>query len=267
MLDSTSFQPVQAYPDSVVTRSPRETTRIMALVTSYQGTRFHPETVRGIASDSAFLARTAGAIATSVGGSGYRGLVMDFEGMTAADLPALHRVVATVADSARAHGIHSVGIAIPATDTAAYPARPLIDATDFVVVMLYDQHWLTSPPGPITSPDWARQWLGVRVSEVGAGKIVAAFPTYGYAWRTDSATAVVSYPDAVRMTEAANVPLERDVSSGMLHAQHAPWTLWVSDAAHLDALVHDARIVGVTTFALWRLGLEDPAIWTRVVPR
>jgi hypothetical protein len=26
-------------------------------------------------------------------------------------------------------------------------------------------------------------------------------------------------------------------------------------------LVREARQLGVTTFALWRLGLEDPSIW------
>jgi len=238
----------------------------MALVTSFQGNRFHPETIRGIASDSQFLARTAGAIATSVGRAGYRGVVMDFEGMTASDLPVLQRVLSAVADSARAHGAGPIAIAVPATDTAAYPARPLIESVDFVIVMLYDQHWLTSPPGPIVSPDWARQWLGIRASEVGPAKIVAAFPTYGYAWRTDSATAVVSYADAIHLAADAHVTLDRDPSSSMLHAQSAPWTMWVSDATQLELLVRDASILGISTFALWRLGLEDPAVWTHVVP-
>jgi spore germination protein YaaH len=238
----------------------------MALVTSFQGARFHPETIRGMAFDSVFLARTAGAIAAMVGRGGYRGLVMDFEGMTPSDLPSLRHVVSAVADSARAHGVGPVGVAIPATDTAAYPARPLLESTDFVVVMLYGQHWRTSPPGPIVSPDWARRWLGVRIGEIGPGKIVAAYPTYGYRWPTDSAAALLSYADANRAAAEANVALGRDGTSGMLHAQTAGWTMWVADAHQLDRLIRDARVSGVTKFALWRLGLEDPAVWMRVAP-
>jgi spore germination protein YaaH len=37
--------------------------------------------------------------------------------------------------------------------------------------------------------------------------------------------------------------------------------LWVSDRGLLDKLVRDARQLGVRSFALWRLGLEDPAVW------
>jgi hypothetical protein len=39
----------------------------------------------------------------------------------------------------------------------------------------------------------------------------------------------------------------------------------VSDAALLDSLVRGARRTGISKFALWRLGLEDPRIWTDVV--
>ena len=76
--------------------------------------------------------------------------------MTPNDLPVLLAVTKAIADSARAHGVGSVGLAIPALDTAAYPARALLRSLDFLVVMLYDQHWLTSSPGPIAAPDWAR---------------------------------------------------------------------------------------------------------------
>jgi spore germination protein YaaH len=129
--------------------------------------------------------------------------------------------------------------------------------------MLYDQHWLTSPPGPIAAPDWARRQLAVRIGEVGPAKLVAAYPLYGYQWRSDSATAVISYDDAKRLT--TNVPLTREPSSTTLHADTDTWHLWVSDATLLDTLVNDAKTAGITKFALWRLGLEDPAIWTTVV--
>jgi spore germination protein YaaH len=263
-LDSTTFRPVVLFPDSIVTNDGKSH-RDMAMVTSYQGVRFHPETVRGLATDSTALGHTAGEIASLVQGAGYSGIVLDLEGMTPNDFPALLALTKAVADSAHAHGVAQVGLAIPATDTAAYPARPLLAPLDFLVVMLYDQHWLTSPPGPIAAPDWVRRVLGVRIGEVGPSKLVVAFPTYGYQWRPDSATAVLSYDDARQRATGAQVGLERDPTSIMLHTQAAGWTIWVSDAVLLDSLVRDARISGVAKFALWRLGLEDPAVWTHVI--
>lgn len=263
-LDSTSFQPIALFPDPLMKSNPGNRRR-MALLTSYHGTRFHPETIRALASDSTVLGRTAGRAAALLGAGGYRGLVLDFEGHTADDLDVLIRVSRAFADSARAHGVSPTGMAIPATDTVDYPGRPLLGAVDFLVVMLYDQHWLTSPPGPISSPDWAMRALGIRASDIGSSRVVAAFPTYGYQWRSDSATAVISYADAERLARDAHVALLRDPASSNLHAAADGWTLWSTDAVLLDSLVRSARRTGITKFALWRLGLEDPRIWTEVV--
>jgi hypothetical protein len=81
----------------------------------------------------------------------------------------------------------------------------------------------------------------------------------------DSATAVVSFADAERLARSAHVPLQRDPASGTLHAESPAWSIWVSDAVLLDSLVRGARRSGVTKVALWRMGLEDPRIWTDVV--
>lgn len=262
-LDSASFRPVTLYGDSAGHANP-ENRRLLALVTSYHGTHFHVETIRGLASDSVALGHTAGATAALLERGGYRGAVLDFEGMTPNDLDALLRVSRAMTDSGRAHGIAPIGMAIPATDTAAYPARPLLGAVDFLAVMLYDQHWSTSPPGPIASPDWVARGLGVRVGEVGPGRLIAALPVYGYAWRSDSATAVVSYADAEKLARDAHVALTRDPASQTLHASAGVWNAWVSDAVQLDTLMRTARALGITRFALWRAGLEDPRVWTTI---
>jgi spore germination protein YaaH len=263
-LDSLTFQPTVLFADPLLGRNPGNRRR-MALLTSYHGTRFHPETIRALASDSTVLGQTAARAAVILARTGYRGLIMDFEGMTPDDFDALYRVSSAFADSARAHGVSPAGMAIPATDTAAYPGRPLLGAVDFLVVMLYDQHWLTSPPGPISSPDWAMRALGLRAADIGSSRVVAALPTYGYQWRADSATAVVSYNEAEALARQAHVPLARDPASSTLHAESDGWSVWVSDAVLLDSLVRGARRTGITKFAFWRLGLEDPRIWTSVV--
>ena len=263
-LDSVTFEPTVLFPDPLMRSNPGNRRR-MALLTSYNGTRFHPETIRGLASDSVLLGRVAGRAAAMLGDAGYRGLVLDFEGLTPDDVDILIRVSRTFADSARAHGVSPTGMAVPATDTAGYPGRPLLSAVDFLVVMLYDQHWLTSPPGPIAAPEWAMRALGVRASDVGSSRVVAAFPTYGYQWRQDSATAIVSFADAEALARSAYETLQRDPASSTLHAAADGWNVWVSDAVLLDILVRGARRTGITKFALWRLGLEDPKIWTDLV--
>lgn len=263
-LDSTSFRPVQLYHDTAALDT-QLTGRTMALITTYEGSRFHPEIIRGLGGSAEAAALTAGAIAAIVDSGGYSGVVIDFEGMTARDLDALRRVTKAVADSVRAHGVTTVAIAVPAGDTTAYPGALLLESADIIMPLLYDQHWSASPPGPIASPEWVRRQLGVRVAEVGAERIVAAFPLYGYRWRRSAETEVISFEDARRLSIMTNTVLSRDLGSATLNASSPEgWEVWVSDRVLIETLVRDARRLGVTTFALWRLGLEDPSVWSSI---
>lgn len=260
-LDSTSFRPVRLYQDTLALDA-RLAGRTMALITTYEGSRFHPEIIRGVGSNDQVAAVTAGAIAALVDSGGYRGVVIDFEGMTARDLDALRLVTRAIADSVRAHGVTTVAIAVPAADTTAYPGALLLESADIIMPLLYDQHWSASAPGPIASPEWVRRQLGMRVAEVGAERIVAALPLYGYRWRRAAETEVVSFEDARRLAAMTNTPLTRDLGSATLNASSPEgWEMWVSDRVLIETLVRDARRLGVTTFALWRLGLEDPTVW------
>lgn len=266
-LDTTSFLPVQLYPDTI-RDDPLVQGRAMALITSYNGSRFHPEIIRGLGQSPEAAAVTAGAIAALMDSAGYRGVVIDFEGMTPRDLEPLLAVTRAVSDSVRAHGVHTVVIAVPAGDTAAYPAALLLESADLIMAMLYDQHWSGSAAGPIAAPDWVTRNLGTRVAEIGAARIIAAFPLYGYRWRRAADTEVISFDDARRLTTNTNIPLARDHASATLHASSPEgWELWVSDHELLETLVRDARQLGVRTFALWRLGLEDPAVWDFIGPQ
>ena len=265
-LDSITGAPYLRYPDSLSRRRSRR----MALVTSESNERFRPELVRVLAGDGARLAAAARWIAIVAARGGYSGLVLDFEGHPAADLPAVLGVVRAITDSAHAHGVRRIAVAIPAADTLAYPARPFVAITDAVLVMLYDEHWNRAAPGPIASPAWVRRWLDVRVREVGAAHVVAGFPTYGYQWRTgvDSAAATVGFLEARALAAQGRTRLAPDPGSGTLRAISPDgWELWIADASLLDSLVGIARARRVSRIALWRLGLEDPAVWTRVVRR
>src|SRR5438046_1561622 len=61
-LDSATFRPIRLYPDTATVQS---ATRF-ALVTTSRGNRFHPDILRGVASDPLILAATAGAIGALV---------------------------------------------------------------------------------------------------------------------------------------------------------------------------------------------------------
>ena len=264
-IDSASALPVipSPYPDTVRPRS--GTPQRFAIVTSWHVDKFHPGSIRRLGQDPPRLARAAAEIGRYAQSMRYSGLVLDFESLAAADLPTLVRVSRAIADSARAHGVKRVAMAIPALDADAYPVRPLLGSVDALVVMLYDQHWDTSEPGPIAEPSWVRSALAKRVAEAGPDRLIAGLPAYGYHWQKGKPTASIGYAEAVRMASSAGAPLTRDPQTVTLRSRAGNGEIWIADATLFSALVDQARSLGVNRFAIWRLGQEDPAIWRTVI--
>jgi len=213
------------------------------------------------------MSRIAARVAEIVRSNKYEGVVLDLEDQSRADTGAVLAALRSIGAAARGAGATTVAIAIPAADTAAYPTRLFFPAADAAIVMLYDEHWSTSTPGPVATPQWVRRTLAQRVADVGADRLIAALPLYGYLWRGTQAGEPLSFADARRAVVEANVDLARDPSSNSLHAvQPNVWELWVTDAELLRVLVDQVTALGVRRIALWRLGQEDPAVWRILTP-
>jgi spore germination protein YaaH len=260
-LDSLTGQPFAEFRDTLA-RNRTTGLRLMGIVTNAVGGRFHADPVRQLVGDPPALAHAAGDIARRLTNGGYRGVVIDLEGFAPTDRVVATAAVRAIADSARARGVGPIAVAVPAVDTTVFNGRDLVPAADYLLVMLYDQHWMTSPPGPLAAPDWVRSATALRVGEVGAQHVVAALPLYGYRWPTSGPAAALTFGDAQRDAAAANVTLQRDPATSTMRATSpGVWDLWVSDAGLIEALIREVRAQGVNTIALWRLGQEDPGVW------
>ena len=265
VLDTVPGGLLESGADSVIARAAPNARR-MAMVTSWTGDRYNPDGVRALDGNPAALALLARTVAGRAAELGLSGLVLDFQGHSRSDLDALVRVTSAIADSARARGGAEIVVAVPAGDTAAYPAQALRRAGDLILVMLYDEHRTGTPPGPVASPEWVARNLNLRIAEVGASRVVAALPLYGYQWRGNEPAIVIGYEDARDIALGAGVSLDRDPASHTLHGERpGSWEIWVPDAELVAQLVVDIRQTGVRRIALWHLGAEDPAVWTRVV--
>jgi spore germination protein YaaH len=263
-IDSLTGQPALLFPDTAA--GARRADRRLAYVTVLASAAARSALVRTLGADGAARARVASATAALVRAGSYRGIVIDLPTMSPGDRGPLVSVVRSIADSARAHGAAVVAVAVPPGDTAAYPGRALLAGADFLFVKLYDQHWAASAPGAVAEPEWARRQLTLRAAEVGASRLVAAIPTFGYRWELGSVSArEIGFDEARRLAATAGVFLERDPPSASLRARReGDWELWIGDADHVARLAGDVRDAGVRRIALVRLGLEDPALWARL---
>jgi spore germination protein YaaH len=266
-LDSLTGQPLlpSAYPDTA--RLTGGTTSRFALVTSWHGQGFHRASIRALGNDRARLASAASRIARHADSLDYSGLVIDFETLEPTDVATQLAVMRAIRDSARAHGVTTMAVAVPAEANAAYPTRELLDVADHVLVMLYDQHWSGSEPGPISAPDWVTRNLARVVSEAGAARVIAALPLYGYHWRRGAPGVGVSYEEGRRAAEQAGIVMRRDSATHAMRGTSVDGatSIWLTDATLLERLVQGVERVGVSRVALWRLGQEDPAVWSRII--
>ena len=263
-LDTAGGLPQTLHLDSA--RAGRVPAHRLALVTSYLHPSFRPTSVRRLAANPRMLARVAGSIAATMTAGQQRGAVLDFEAHTTGDLPALTAVVRVIADTLHARQLGPVVVAIPATDTVAYPGRPLLDAgADLLLPMLYDQHWAGGNPGPIAEPRWVSSALALRVAEVGAERLVAALPLYGYSWAKAGQGTTVAFAQAKAAT--GGQPLVRDSATRSLRGPvPGGGQVWVTDAQLLDDLLSVVEEHGVQRVALWYVGQEDPVVWERLFP-
>ena len=71
--------------------------------------------------------------------------------------------------------------ALPARDDA-YDYAYIGSQADAIILMNYDQHWPSSPPGPIASQDWFVENIQQVVKLVPPEKLVMGIANYTYDW-------------------------------------------------------------------------------------
>jgi spore germination protein len=134
-------------------------------------------------------------------------------------------------------------------------------------VMAYDYSYSTSPPGPIAPPSWVDRVLRLATRSVSSDRIVLGLPTYGYDWAAGAAGVPVQWADVQAIAKGRALPQQWDAghSSPWLRytdAQSHRHIVWYENARSLAAKLAIAQRHGVSRVVLWRLGGEDPDIWT-----
>src|SRR5882757_1288919 len=151
--------------------------------------------------------------------------------------------------------------------------------TDGIVLMNYDQHENTSPPGPIAAEDWFESNLQHVLKIVPKQRLICALGNYGYDW-------TMPLPDAKghtsqKVIDVSSVSVQEawqeasDSESSVSFAgdelnphfayddedEHVRHQVWILDAVTAMNEMRAARAMGIQTFALWQLGTEDSSLW------
>lgn len=239
---------------------------VMPLVNNYDQTKQ--------AWDSADLVRVlhtaagrtslANRLLTYIQSQGLAGIDIDFENLPPTSRNDLVAFMQQVSGVFHTKGLR-VSEAVPAADPA-YDYHRLAAASDFVMVMLYDQHSAGTAAGSVASIGWFKTVLAQRAAQIPASKLVVGIGSYGYDWVAGKPTQPVTFIQALTTAETMGGTLTLDPISLNPHYSYAdqkgtPHQVWLLDAVSAyDELVaaHSLHPMG---YALWRLGSEDPSIW------
>lgn len=155
-------------------------------------------------------------------------------------------------------------------DNPDWDYKAYANATDYQMLMAYDQHWETSEPGSITGQDWFEAVLKKRMADLSPAKSVICFGNYGYKWEKGTREAEdISFQQAVLTAkESLDSPdeIKFDPTAKNPHFSYdedngKTYDIWFLDAVTAYNEMRAAKPYNVAGFALWRLGSEDPSLW------
>lgn len=213
--------------------------------------------------------RHAEAIVQLVVTNAYQGIDLDYESM-----PATSRAGFTAFVQLLAEKLHSAGKQLSVTvhpktrettsaGSGSHDYAALGAAADTIKIMAYNFHWSGSVAGPITPLGWLDQVVTYAETQIPAHKIIVGLPWYGYDWLATQGKSVL-WVDATAIAQQNAATVERDASSGEATFAYSGRTVFFQDATAFrtktDAII--ARHPQIGGFAVWRVGGEDPDIWS-----
>ncbi len=220
---------------------------------------------KGIATllkDSRASAATLDRIAALLRANQASGVFFDFEELPANAHPAYR---AFLAEARRRLPGMQIAIAVPVADPD-WDLKAYARVADKLFLMAYDEHSEPGDPGPIASRPWFADSVARAVRGLPPERVVVALGSYAYDWERGGDTIAHSVEDVWLAARESGVTPRFDRSSGNSSFAYLEagkrHDIWLLDAAAMHGQLMALRSLGLTSVALWRLGTEDPSIWT-----
>jgi peptidoglycan-N-acetylglucosamine deacetylase len=245
---------------------------MMGLLNNYDGAVWRVPELAEMLADPNARHRLTSDVAEYAVISHQAGIVVDFEEIPVKSQPHFREFTAELGSALHAVGLKLM-VALPARDDD-YDYAFFGRETDAIILMNYDQHWLTSPPGPIAAQDWFMENLRQIREVVPSQKIVVGIGNYAYDWTVPNKSdkKAPSHGEEFSIQEALlhayESETEVDFDSTSLNPHYSyedennrTHQVWLLDAVTAYNELRASERLGVQGTALWRLGSADTSIW------
>ena len=242
---------------------------MMGMLNNYDGVNWRVKEMAEMLADASARQRLVRDVVEYAVQARQAGIVVDFEEVPDKSQAHFREFIAELGPALHAVGLKLM-IALPARDDA-YDYAFFGRETDAIILMNYDQHWLTSPPGPIAAQDWFMENLRQVREVVPAQKIVVGIASYAYDWTEGSKkepghAAEFSVQEALLHAHESETDVEFDPLSLNPHysyddEQNHTHQVWLLDAVTAYNELRASERLDVQGTALWRLGSADSSLW------
>ncbi len=155
---------------------------------------------------------------------------------------------------------------VNATDDG-YDVESLAEFNDYLFIFAIDQHIESSNDGDISDQRWVEQTLDDVCSQVPSEKIILVVGAYGYDWPENSIGTPVSYQQAISTAYEHKSQISFNKNSANLNYKYiaqdsTTHSVYFTDAVTNFNVIRMADDWATGGIALWRLGTEDPRLWS-----
>ena len=241
---------------------------IYAMLTNYRGD-WQPGDVQKLIRSAGRRHDIIENIRANLAEHSFAGVTVDFESLERRDRELWVAFMRELTDTLHKSN-YVVSEAVPVDDDA-YDLKSLAGIVDYLLPMVYDEHYQTSEPGPVASETFFEDELDKLAKIAPPAKLVVGFGNYGYDWTIgEHGAAEAAFSDVMTAAAETKSPVQWDAATAnpvfrfsVGSQQHEIWFLDAVTALNEILAIHDGGFRGV---GLWRLGAEDPALWKVMAP-
>lgn len=246
-------------------RRTRPALPILPMIHNSKEGKWESATLAAQIADEAARTRLINGLVQFVADNRFQGVCIDFEEVPQGSQPKLLQFMQALHATFREHN-WIVTQAIP-FDDEEWNYRAYAAANDYLMLMAYDEHWAESDGGSISGQPWFESTLAKRMRELKGEQTIICIGGYGYDWKPGGETTEMTFQEAVleaRDSEAkiAFDPVTRNPYFHYEDDDGSKHVVWFLDGVTAFNQMRASRKFNPAGFALWRLGSEDPSLWS-----
>lgn len=194
-----------------------------------------------------------------------QGVVIDFENVLPKSYSNLGTFLQELSAAFNPHGWIVVQAA--PYDDDNWPYAKFAKSLDYTMLMAYDEHDEGSSAGSVAGEPWYESTLDRRMKQLSPDRTIIAIGNYAYDWHGTDIADDLSFQDAVIAAHDSSAQIVFDSDTNNPHFSYiengsVKHDVWFLDGVTAYNEIHAADVYQPAGYALWRLGSEDPSIWS-----